>query len=450
MDYHTSFIFTKPKYHKWSGLPWRSGSPTTNTSVWPVRFFQGKSNEFSHEDSFHYFIKNSQIELLSDSSAFGFVYKCTFQKSPQKSPYFYLNDKNESQDVTVIVLKCLLLNDRTKYDTDDDHFWQYKRMGGSPTTSRGKIPADFWKRSKRHFDMKDRFIEEVRMQTEISKLGIAALNRNAPVVLFSKIYGSTDHFKITSLIKNRMVNEPRNRPFEQLCDELYFKCKIPLEPDMNYYFGLIAMEYIEQKYTLFYNIIKPIIADYITLQPGQGSCFTEGAQHLTQNEVCCEKIHKYNSMALSEKSDRLRWAYNTGRYEIIRMAVDTGYTEGDYHTDNLMMDENSRKSILIDYGKAKKIKNFKEITAMWSRSLYGVSKQKKCNFRNILREVFYVTFDDDERGEEFKWFKNIDDNDIEILEYLHQHRTTLVEGRSATSLVEMINDQTTFQGFIGL
>jgi hypothetical protein len=415
MDYHTSFIFTKPKYHKWS-----------------VRFFKGTSNEFSHEDSFHYFIKNSQIELLSDSSAFGFIYKCTFKKQPQNSPYFYLNDKKESTDVTTIVLKCLLLNDRTKYDTDDDHFWQYKRIGGPTSTSGGKIPADFWKRSKRHFDMKDRFKEEVRMQTEISKLGIAAMNRNAPVVLFSKIYGSTDYFSITSLIKNRMVNEPRNRPFEQLCDELYFKSKIPLEPDMNYYFGLIAMEYIEPKYKLFNDIIKPIIVDDILLRPG------------------CEKIHKYNSMNLADKSDRLRWAYNTGRYEIIRMAIDTGYTEGDYHTDNLLMDEHSRKSILIDFSKAKKIPNNSELIILWN--------QKK-NIKRILEYIFYTSFDmgskgayqltpeelrDNARCDEFKWVKNVDANDIVIILYIHQHRESLVEKRNSIALLEMMDDKTTF------
>ena len=402
MDYHTSFIFTKPKINKW-----------------PIRILTGKSKEFSHEDSFEYFIKNSQIELLSDSSAFSFVYKCTFQKSPTKSPYFYLNDKNESKDVTMIVIKCLLLNDRIQEDSDDDHYWQYKKIGGQgskiPTTKSGE---DFCKLSKRHFDMKGRFTEEVRMQINISKLGIAALNRNAPVILFSKIYNQYSQSSIVSFIKKHLINEPSNRPFDQLCNELNFKQKIPLEVGIEYNLGIIAMEYIEQKYTLFNNIIKPIIIDDILLRPG------------------CKNIHKYNSMSLSEKSDRLRWAYNTGRYEIMRMAVDTGYTEGDYHTDNLMMDEDSRKSILIDFGKAKKINNLKEIV--------GAFKQKKCNFRNILRDIFYTTFEDNERGDEFKWFKHIDNKDIEILEYLHQHRTTLVEGRNPISLLEMMNDQTTF------
>lgn len=397
MDYHTSFIFTKPKIRKCS-----------------MRIFTRKSKEFSHEDSFHYFIKNSQIELISDSSAFAFIYKCTFQKSPQKSPYFYLNDKNESQDVTVVVIKCLLLNDRIQDDSDDEHYWQYKKVCG--------------KLSKRHFDKKDRFMEEVRMQVDISKLGIAALNRNAPVTLFSKIYDQHSQSSIISLIKKQLVNDPTNNPFEQLCKELYFKQNIPLELGFEYNLGIIAMEYIDQKYKLFYDIVKPIIVDDILLRPN------------------CKKVHKYDSIQLSDKSHRLRWAYNTGRYEIIRMAVDTGYTEGDYHTDNLMMEEHSRKSILIDYGKAKKITNFKEINTMWSQSFSGISKRRKCNFRNIIREIFYTTFEDDERGEEFKWFKNVDDKDMEILEYLHQHRISLVEGRSATSLVEMINDQTTFHG----
>ena len=80
MDYNNSFIFIKP-----------------------TRF---------PEESFYYFLKNSSIRLLSDSSAFGFVYRCKFKKPAKKSPYFYLNSKGDTQDVTTIVLKCLLVNDR--------------------------------------------------------------------------------------------------------------------------------------------------------------------------------------------------------------------------------------------------------------------------------------------------------------------------------------------------
>ena len=79
MNYNSAFIFVKPKR--------------------------------TVEESFYYFITNSKVHLISDSSAFGFVFRCHFQKKEQKSPYFYLDINGKSRDVIHIALKCLLVND---------------------------------------------------------------------------------------------------------------------------------------------------------------------------------------------------------------------------------------------------------------------------------------------------------------------------------------------------
>jgi hypothetical protein len=135
--------------------------------------------------------------LISDSSAFSFVYKCSFKKSPEESPYYYLNSKKEESNVTEIAIKCLLLNDRNNDTSDDDHYWYYKRPNG--------------KESKRSFDVKLRFEEEVIIQTNLSKKTMDSLNRNVPVVLFAKIFeNSTSEFQNLYSILSSAWNPPND------------------------------------------------------------------------------------------------------------------------------------------------------------------------------------------------------------------------------------------------
>lgn len=421
MDYHTSFLYIKNSKQcsdNWGLIK----APFSCFKVNRIEESEKQGPNNNADKTFHYFLKNSYIELISDSSAFGFVYKCTFKKNPEKSPYFYLNTKGENKDVTSIVIKCLLINNRKDNESDDDHYWQYNKT--------------FGKQSKRHFDIKNRFINEVNTQIEISKLGIKSLNRNAPIVLFSSVYDHNNSKELIKTIKHRLKNEPENKPFSQMIHEfdnrlqrnsrsnaikLAYSTSFEELTNLNYYFGIIAMEYIQTPFMTFYNVIKPIIVDDITLRLG------------------CENIHRYDSLSLSKHSKRLRWAYNTGRYEVLRMALDTGYSEGDYHTDNLLIDENCRKSILIDYGKAKLIEHHNKIISLWKNR-----DKKRENIKEILKQIFYTSFKDDEHGREFKWLYDIDDADIEIIEYLNGHRRSLVDGQKSDFLLEIMNENTTF------
>jgi hypothetical protein len=58
----------------------------------------------SAEESFYYFISNSKIELMSDESAYGLVYKCSFQREPHKSPYFYIDSRGFIDNVLHIII----------------------------------------------------------------------------------------------------------------------------------------------------------------------------------------------------------------------------------------------------------------------------------------------------------------------------------------------------------
>jgi serine/threonine protein kinase len=177
---------------------------------------------------------------------------------------------------------------------------------------------------------------------------------------------------------------------------------------INYYFGFIAMEYIPSNYKTFCDIIKPIIMDEIKSKPEN------------------KDIYKYDSMTLSTKSKRLRWMYNTARYDVLRLAIDTGYSQGDYHTDNILIDEKTRRCMIIDFGKAKKIYNDDNILNL---NIFENTNDIS-NIEIILDRIFYTTFDDDKKSDEFMWLKNIDEIDIGILLFLHENRMTYIENQT--------------------
>ena len=391
MNYNSSFIFVKPKR--------------------------------TVDESFYYFITNSKVHLISDSSAFGFVFRCHFQKKEQKSPYFYLDNNGKSRDVIHIALKCLLVNDRivsekNAGDDDDYHYWEYTRLH-----------ADH--RSKRHFDKKDRFEDEVRKQVDVSKRGIAKLNRNVPIVLFAKLFG--DHSLrskvLIRMLLHRCVSPECKHAIRQMLNELSYRQNI-FESPLEYYLGVLAMEYIDTKYVLYNDIVKPIIVDDILTQPGN------------------KNISRYDSLALSSYSDRLRWAYNTARYDLLRLAIDTGYSQGDYHTDNLLVNESSRKTMIIHFGKAEKIGDHGVMMQLWNKTTSPklTWRERPDDLQLLLNIIYYSTFDESTEHTEFSWIKNIDEDDAEIMAFLHFSRTASLTNVSTRDIVETINDDSAFNG----
>jgi serine/threonine protein kinase len=99
--------------------------------------------------------------------------------------------------------------------------------------------------------------------------------------------------------------------------------------------------------------------------------------------------------------------------------------ELDYHTDNILIDENTRRCMIIDFGKAKKIDNYDTVLDIdIYEEILGLS-----NVQIILDRIFYTTFDNTEKSDEFMWLKNVDDIDIGILLYLNENRLTYIENQ---------------------
>jgi hypothetical protein len=269
----------------------------------------------------------------------------------------------------------------------------------------------------KHFERRDNFTKEINNMLEASEKSILKLNRNTPIAIFSRLYthNSCNYF----FLKRKFIRKSGNKETLRAMKELFqqFDYTKNIKYDTNIYLGILAMEYIDPHYSVYCNIIKPIIYDDVIGLPGN------------------EKIHKHDSVNLSKFSHRLRWLYNTTRYELLRLAIDTGFTQGDYHTENILVNEKDRLSIVIDFGKAKKIPNVSYLNELWCILKAARFKNKEENFNHIqriLNAIYLTTFDDNKNtNSECKWVKNIVEEDIDMLIYIHNMRNKYIENQSS-------------------
>lgn len=375
--------------------------------------------------SFQYFIQNSRIELISDSSAFGIVFKCMFQKKENKSPYFYINSQGELSNVKTIAIKLLLLCDYN-YTINNDEPEQNTRLSWDYIDKTNK-------KGIKLYEKRDAFMNEIQMLLDVSEKGIYALNRNTPISLYSRIYSHTSaQYKLLEYILHRNCADKISRnSISQITSTFR---NVQQKYNTNIYFGLAAMEYIESDYIVYCDIIKPIIFDEIKVIPGN------------------ENIHKYDSVNLSKYSKRLRWMYNTTRYELLRLAIDTGYSQGDYHTENLLVNEKKRLTMIIDFGKGKEIIDNRDNIDLWMKIKKSNSDEESLQYlRDILLNIFETTFVENEKNSaEYKWLKNIDMEDYRIILFIHQLRELYTE-KKTTKVFDMYfesRSEYVFNGYI--
>lgn len=368
-----------------------------NNSYIFIKTYVETSNPRSVEESFYYFIKNSKIELLSDDSAYGLVYKCSFQKREHKSPYFYIDSNGFLDNVLYMIIKLVLVAEENTIYLDN-----------TPINIEWKYIKDK-QLSRLYYQSASHFIDEVAYQQEISRKGIENLHRNTPILLFSDMLepGSLEYTKLQRTLYKKVVEKP---PLQQMFSELdkinRIKPREHLLKSNHFSLGIIGMEYIGSPYILCNTIVKPIILDEIKGQPEN------------------KDIHKYDSKTLATKSLRLRWIYNIRRYELLRLAIDTGYSQGDYHSENMMIDEKNKTAMILDFGSAKKIETHDIIKKIWLKLIkenFGNELENLLSIELILEEI-YNTHHKDVTKEftEYNWIKELEKIDIQQIILLHE------------------------------
>lgn len=339
------------------------------------------------EQSFYYFIRNSVITLLSDYSAYSFVFNCRFRLNPNLSPYFYLNTYGDMENVLNIVIKVSLVSEKNSKNK-----WNYKNCSNEDATQYYNDPFHFF--------------DEINIQSEISEYGLLNLNRNTPVLLFSKLYSYySNNYKLLKRILFNKSDKNGKTIIDQVYNEFHRMHK-EIRDD-NFYLAIMGMEYIMPQYVLYREIVKPII-NHIKLYTGN------------------ETIDKYDNVSMAKLSPRLKTIYNIARYEIIRIAVDTGYSQGDYHSENFLLYEDIQEIMVIDFGNAKMIPKYKEIQSNWTylkENNFIVNEHNFWILKEILTNIYNTHFiDSDKISKEYQWLKNIDEEDMETISMIHNFR----------------------------
>ena len=350
-----------------------------------IKTYRESTTPRTPEESFYYFIKNSKITLLNDESSYGLIFKSCFTNPENKSPYFYVDSMGNMSNVLTIVLKLAIVCENQN-ETNCEH-WDYKKIGMSYML-------------KRCFQYKQDFYSECSIQSDISKKMIMKLIRNTPILLFSKLYTneSKNYRKLAKILSKQCENKfAINQIINQFAD--YSK-------NPTFYFGIIAMEYIMPNYTHYCNINNTIIMEEI--------------------KSIGENLDKHDTIALSKKSRKIRWLYNKARCELLILALETGYTQGDYHTENILIDEKENKLMIIDFGRASRIPNMDEIRELWEEVLRAYYVIDDINFNNIQRILQYI-FDTTFKTklypfDEYNWIKNIDMDDIKYILRIHRDK----------------------------
>lgn len=360
------------------------------------------------EDSFYYFIKNSKIRFANDYSNKYFSFNCIFNKDDNLSPYFYLFANGEMENVKIITIKITFTceNKETKL-----------RFKGRPYTKYDNTDYPSPEINIQYTSPYDFFKENCR-QCEIAEAGIMNLNRNTLIILFSKLYVNTSaNYKMLYKILCKNVNKKTRRyitdlftPFNNINNQ---------EVNSKYYFTITASEFISGEYINCYDVITPIIDEIHSI-----SCKQDYENIQTSYEKEINSV--FSTLELTNFSERLKIIYNIARYETLSIAINTGYSHGDYHIENLFLYEDLRSIIVTNFSNVKHIPKYENIQNNWHYLMTNGFAIGKDNFRimkEILEDIYNTHFQDaDDNSRHYQWLKYIDEQDVAMIIELHKFR----------------------------
>jgi hypothetical protein len=250
--------------------------------------------------AFYFFVDNSKIELFTDTGTFGIILKATLNNNLE-SPYEMFGPNNFKQPVPSILIKLVALNpNKKKYNVDE-------------------LDEDVWylEDAPKEVDSTDNFIREVNVQTDIFFKTMEYLQPLCPAPVFSEIITrkiNMENFLIT--LKERATDPYTKEVFDIMIKNI---SKFQTIPSL----GVLGME-IADGFDTIYNYYNG----------------------LTNNEV--------DHYELCEQMVKL---------QILNLALKTGYSQNDFHRNNLLVNPNYKgfykgidgKVLIIDFGFASKI-----------------------------------------------------------------------------------------------
>lgn len=243
---------------------------------------------------FKSFLENSTIELLTDGSSFGIIFKAILNPG-KESPYEIFGVENFKEPVKNLLIKIVALSP-VKLDEYND-YWSY-----------------FDGRTKQ-IDTEENFKKEVNIQTDIFFKTMEYLEPLCPAPVVSLI--ENDKNKMVNFM-NFLKRRTNHTYTKEIIDKILENIKKFQIPSL----GVLAMEIADGFSTLtqLYHDFK----------------FTVDPTYMKFYEYC-EQM---------------------GKLQILKLALDTGYSHNDFHRGNFLINPNYNgfykglrgKVILIDFG----------------------------------------------------------------------------------------------------
>lgn len=371
------------------------------------------------EESFYYFLQNSKIRFVSynvDDKIFAF--HCIFNKDENRSPYFYLLVNGETENVKVITIHISFTCEKNQTSLS----FRDKYKNG--------ITLDNYERITHYISPYDFFKENCR-QCEIAETGLMNLNRNSPILLFSKLYDNkSSNYKMIYKTLCKNSNKKNRRYIADVFKTFHATDNQFLQ--YKHYFSIRALEYMSNDYVNCFDVITPIIDEIHAI-----SCKRDYERIQNSNNDTNE-IPIYHQADFANFSERLKWIYNIARYEIITIALHSGYSHGNYHMEHLLLCEDLQ-SIIVTHFDCVKHLSTNDYTNLQNNWRYleehnfttnnGVSSIRL--LKEIVTYMYDIHFQDaDENSRPYQWLKTIDEEDVVMIGNLHKFRKTLHMGSS--------------------
>jgi hypothetical protein len=365
------------------------------------------------QDAFVYFVDNSTPYFFS-SGTFGVIIKLILNEGAT-SPYVSFNPFNIAVPVRTLIVKISVLY-------VDPIFNIY----------------DYTYQSKKHkLIFASEFKKEIEIQQEIVRMSIGNLNPIAPSIVFDSLGGN-----IFEIIKKLSPSQEFKFYMKRAREQ------VPLTSVSGIIFGIIAMESIEHMQTILksFSLERHFYPRFIRVD------HDERAARRPADEYTQYVPNDHMELFLADPIKKQKIAAYI--YKLIQLAR-FGYVHGDFHTNNILTNQEGTRAVLIDFGRCEKIKDtqHKRVEDLFQRFIQSETLNDLKFLINYIFElnnpIISTSYSPDELEEQiskmFSWFIN-----ERILEVVHPLIITLLVNNltliKRTS--ETVIDLLIFGGFI--